>query len=190
MDSLKVATGYAVLIFVGVLGLMILWRIYQGEINLSRLITDENGEASMSRFQLLVFTFVIALSLFLVVVGQPTPKFPELPGSILSLLGISASSYLVSKGISSAADVQPRTTISISPANAEVAPGQKVQFAAAVSGQPGRRIIWSIDAPAKGSIDPMGLLTADYDVEPGSTITVRASTDEESTAAGVRVVKA
>jgi len=188
MESLKVVTGYAVLIFVGALGFLILWRILQGRIDLSRLITDETGDASMSRFQLLVFTFVIALSLFLVVVGQPSPSFPDLPGSILSLLGISASSYLVSKGISSASDVKPRATISISPPHTRVIPGGSVQLAAAISGQPNRLVIWSIDAPAKGSIDASGLLRADPDAIPGESITVRASTDEGSASATVDVM--
>jgi hypothetical protein len=53
----------------------------------------------MSRFQLLVFTFVIALSLFLMVVAQNGTKFPEIPANVLTLLGISASTYAVSKGI-------------------------------------------------------------------------------------------
>jgi hypothetical protein len=188
MEGLKIATGYAVLVFVALLGAMILWRILDGKIDLSRLITDESGDASMSRFQLLIFTFVIALSLFLVVVGQEQPKFPDLPGSILSLLGISASSYLVSKGISSASDVTPRTVITISPAAPTVAPGGTVQFAAAISGQPTRSVTWSIDAPAKASIDSQGKMTADRELTTGEIITVRASSDEGSASAVVQVI--
>jgi hypothetical protein len=51
----------------------------------------------MSRFQLLVFTFVIALSFFLTVVCEC--KLPDVPANVLALLGISASTYGVSKGI-------------------------------------------------------------------------------------------
>jgi len=68
-----------------------------GHIDLSRLISEPNGDASISRFQFLVFTFVIALCLFLVVAHDY--QFPDVPGSVLALLGISGSSFLVSKGI-------------------------------------------------------------------------------------------
>ncbi len=183
MDYLKVATGYALLIFMSSLAVLILWRIVDGEIDLGSLVTDPTtGDASMSRLQLLIFTFVIALSLFLVVVGQDIPKFPDLPGSILSLLGISASSYLVSKGISNASDVTPHTTITISPVNPQVSPGGSVQLAAAISGKPNRSAIWSIESPAKGTIDSSGLLKADLDATPGDIIRVRASADDDGAA--------
>ncbi len=64
----------------------------------------------MSRFQLLIFTFVIAVSFFLVVIsnvkirqsgdksGNPA-GLPEVPRGVLALLGISASSYAVGKAI-------------------------------------------------------------------------------------------
>lgn len=61
------------------------------------LINESSGEASMSRFQLLIFTFVIAMSLFLIIIHEM--KFPEIPGSVWTLLGISGGSYLISKGI-------------------------------------------------------------------------------------------
>lgn len=51
----------------------------------------------MSRFQLLIFTFVIAMSLFLMVANNM--KFPEIPNGVWALLGISGGSYVVSKGI-------------------------------------------------------------------------------------------
>src|SRR5207253_10702956 len=98
--NVTVAVTWVALGFMALLGVAILWFIFTGKIDLSRLISEPNGDASMSRFQLLIFTFVIALSLFLVIVAKSTPAFPpEIPGSILALLGISASSYVVSKGI-------------------------------------------------------------------------------------------
>lgn len=60
--------------------------------------TGGGSKASMSRFQLLVFTFVIAISLFLIVVNSKD-KFPDIPTNVLLLLGISATTYGVSKGI-------------------------------------------------------------------------------------------
>src|SRR5439155_23966782 len=56
---LALVCGYTVSIFIGILGLLIVWRIVDGTIDLSRLISEPNGDASMSRFQFLVFTFVI-----------------------------------------------------------------------------------------------------------------------------------
>jgi hypothetical protein len=44
-------------------------------------------------------TFVIALSLFLIIVAGDKPAFPPIPGQILALLGISGGSYVVAKGI-------------------------------------------------------------------------------------------
>ena len=62
----------------------------------------------MSRFQLLIFTLVIALSLFLVVVSNM--KFPDsIPPEILTLLGISSTTFAVSKGIQSGSN-QSSTT--------------------------------------------------------------------------------
>ena len=52
----------------------------------------------MSRFQLLIFTFVIAISLF-VLVEANRGSIPDIPSGVLTLLGISASTYAVSKGI-------------------------------------------------------------------------------------------
>ena len=97
-ERLTMTIGYALLVLIFLFGMVILVEIIRGNIDLSTLLS-EDGKASMSRFQLLVFTFVIALSLFLMVVAQNGAKFPEIPGNVLTLLGISASTYAVSKGI-------------------------------------------------------------------------------------------
>jgi hypothetical protein len=82
---------------------MVLAAIASGKIDISHLLEEKSpdgatGAASMSRFQLLIFTFVIALSLFLIVVN--TGGFPDkIPPEVLTLLGISATTYAVSKGI-------------------------------------------------------------------------------------------
>ena len=67
------------------------------KIDISKLLTEDGGGASMSRFQLLIFTFVIALSFFLIVVCDC--KFPEIPANVLALPGISTPTYGASKGI-------------------------------------------------------------------------------------------
>jgi hypothetical protein len=116
-DRLKLATGYALLIFLFFLSIVVLLEIIRNKIDLSQMLEELSGGASMSRFQLLVFTFVIAFSLFLIVVNKGA--FPDLPGNVLALLGVSASTYAVSKGLqiasgdvgtSSASDTGPKAT--------------------------------------------------------------------------------
>ncbi|MGC1907663.1 MAG: hypothetical protein WA715_27820 [Candidatus Acidiferrum sp.] len=97
MEFLKELIGYMGCGVVGLLAIAVIWKIFNGEINLDLLISEKTGEASMSRFQLLIFTFVIGLSFFLIVVSNA--KLPDIPGGVLGLLGISASSYTVSKAI-------------------------------------------------------------------------------------------
>jgi hypothetical protein len=92
--------GYIFCIFFGALAATILVWIWRGKINLSALINEANGQASMSRFQLLIFTFVIAISLFELVEKRSDGTFPDIPQGVLTLLGISASTYAVGKGIS------------------------------------------------------------------------------------------
>jgi hypothetical protein len=162
ISTLTLVAGYLVCGLVGILGVLVLWNIADGRIDLSRLISEPNGDASLSRFQFLVFTFVIALSLFLVIVSAERPSFPDIPGTVLSLLGISASSYLVSKGIqfSDPAGVADRSTdIVISPATAIVRYGQTQQFKADVPRKPGSTVKWQVIAGI-GTISAAGLYTA------------------------------
>jgi len=84
------------------LEVFVIWLILTGRIKLERLISDPDGSASLARFQFLVFTFVIATSFFLVVIGQDPPGFPDrIPPEVLVLLGLSGGSYLISQGIQS-----------------------------------------------------------------------------------------
>lgn len=99
LDRLTVVVGYVTLMLLFFFGLMVLFAIARGTIDLSHLLSEAGGGASMSRFQLMIFTFVIAFSLFLMIVSSKPMKFPVVPAEILTLLGISASTYAVSKGI-------------------------------------------------------------------------------------------
>ncbi|MBF8276157.1 MAG: hypothetical protein HW390_1230 [Candidatus Brocadiaceae bacterium] len=104
MDAAKLVTAWIIPVFIGLLGLLVLYKIYTDKIKLEGLINESNsdgsaGLASMSRFQFLIFTFVIAMSL--VVITIATGKFPEIPNGVWALLGISGGSYVVSKGIQS-----------------------------------------------------------------------------------------
>jgi hypothetical protein len=100
MDSLRMAVGWVTLAVVGLLGVYVLWGVWSGKINLQNVISDKkNNAASMGRFQVLIFTFVVALSFLYFVTSADATGFPEIPGSVLTLLGISGSAFLVSKGI-------------------------------------------------------------------------------------------
>jgi hypothetical protein len=98
MELLTLVVGWILAIFVGALGALVLFRMFRNQINLNLLISEPNGDASLSRFQFLVFTFVIAMGFFLITL-QNKGEFPKIPPEVLALLGISATSYVVSKGI-------------------------------------------------------------------------------------------
>jgi hypothetical protein len=106
--KVKAAIQYGMLVLLFLFGFLVLAAIATGRIDISTLIAEDGGGASMSRFQLLIFTFVIALSFFLVVVCEC--KFPEVPPNVLTLLGISATTYGVSKGIQASSGLKGKNT--------------------------------------------------------------------------------
>jgi hypothetical protein len=172
IDTLILVIGYVLCGLIGLLGIAILWRIADNSIDLSRLISEANGDASMSRFQFLVFTFVISLSLFLVIAagkpGQNKPGLPDsIPAGILTLLGISGSSYAVGKAISysdpAGLEEQP-VTVTISPATVTLKYGQKQQFSTTITRDPDAKVKWEIVAGATGAegsnISDAGLFSA------------------------------
>ena len=117
MNLLGQVFGFVLCAFVGLLGATIIVWIWQGKIDLSALISESNGQASMSRFQLLIFTFVIAIGLYeLIELRVNTTGFPDIPNGVLTLLGISASTYAVGKGISYS---QPQTLLTPPASNAD-----------------------------------------------------------------------
>ena len=87
---------------------VILWKIIRNDIRLEGLISEppdpENPKlppkASLSRFQFLLFTFVIAGLYLLLCIEAGT--FIEIPTNVLGLIGISGGSFVVSKGIGTA----------------------------------------------------------------------------------------
>jgi uncharacterized BrkB/YihY/UPF0761 family membrane protein len=114
---LALVMGWTVTILVGAFALAIIFKMVKGDINLMYLIAGVDGDASLSRFQFLIFTFVIALGLFLIILSQsPVPAFPAtIPGGILALLGISGGSYVTSKAVDANASkptvVIPQTVV-------------------------------------------------------------------------------
>lgn len=88
---------YVIAGFLALLQGLIIWKMANNDINLKFLISDEKGDASLSRFQFLLFTFVVAVGLvYLTVQGE---GFPKLDNGVLVLLGISSASYALGKGL-------------------------------------------------------------------------------------------
>jgi hypothetical protein len=92
--------------------LAIAWRIWTDRIDLSFLLAEPvepdvasavavTPKASLSRFQFLIFTFVIA-GVYLVLCLE-SGRFVEIPQNVILLLGVSGTSYAASKGIQAAA---------------------------------------------------------------------------------------
>ena len=120
MPTLALVGGYIVVILVGLLGLAVVWMIYTGRIDLKLLVCEKDGPASMSRFQFLIFTFVVGMCIL--VLTLESGEFPRLDANILGLLGISGGSYLVSKGIQRSRDDDAANGTSSSQPKGKVAP--------------------------------------------------------------------
>ena len=96
---LALVMGWIITVLIAAFALAIIYKMIRGDINLMYLISGTDGDASLSRFQFLIFTFVIALGLFLIILSASPPSFPAIPGGILALLGISGGSYVTSKAV-------------------------------------------------------------------------------------------
>ncbi|MCH8303650.1 MAG: hypothetical protein IIB94_00810 [Candidatus Marinimicrobia bacterium] len=74
-------------IFIIFIGLIVAWKILRGEIDMTKVISEEGSDkASLSRFQMLVWTFIVGLSFLYLVILNDT--LPDIPNAVLSLLGI------------------------------------------------------------------------------------------------------
>ncbi|MBR0708684.1 MULTISPECIES: hypothetical protein [Bradyrhizobium] len=85
---------------------LVLWKLYRDSDALTGLLSEPQApndpsppKASLSRFQFLIFTFVIAGLYLLLCIEAGT--LIEIPGNVLALLGISGGTYVVSKTVSS-----------------------------------------------------------------------------------------
>ncbi len=106
---------------------LVLWKIFRDPDALRGLLSEppvpgvtDEPKASLSRFQFLIFTFVIAGLYLLLCIEAGT--LIEIPGNVLALLGISGGTYVVSKTVTAserkpAAPPAPRTRRKV--ANAE-----------------------------------------------------------------------
>ncbi|MGY0714677.1 hypothetical protein [Azospirillum argentinense] len=92
------AVGFVVLAVLGVYGFVVIRRMWSGAIDLRYLISESDGKASISRFQFLIFTFVVAGSLLAVTLTRGA--FPvSIPQEVLWLLGISTLGYIGGKTV-------------------------------------------------------------------------------------------
>ncbi|MGH6871331.1 MAG: hypothetical protein ACREHE_07485 [Rhizomicrobium sp.] len=81
-----------------VIGLVIAWKILTDKIDITYLLAEpDSGKASISRFQFLLFAFVVAG--LLLMLSIESGAFVEVPQSVLVLLGLSGGGYVASKTI-------------------------------------------------------------------------------------------
>ena len=92
---LQQTAGWVAVGFMAIAFIIILWKMAFNHIDLKKLISEENGQASLSRFQFLIFTFVIAMGLLVIILDSGA--FPAIGSDVFGLLGISAGSYVASK---------------------------------------------------------------------------------------------
>jgi hypothetical protein len=106
----------SIMILIMTFSLVIAWKLASGKIDLRYLLSEpadptatrpdgqppEEPKASISRFQFLIFTFVIA-GVYLVLCLE-SGRFVDIPENVILLLGVSGTSYAASKGIKAAAD--------------------------------------------------------------------------------------
>ena len=150
--TLGFALGWVGSILVGLLGMAVIYRMFTGTIDLSKLVSEGNGDASMARFQFLVFTFVITLCLLVITVSNSSgPQFPtNIPPEILGLLGISAGSYVISKSLQNNQTGPNGTdnTVANQTAAAAAPPVSATVTPAAVAGVAGQGFTLTAAAPA------------------------------------------
>ena len=101
-SELAMFVGVALVVILCLFAAVIFWLILVNRINLDSLLAEANGKASLSRFQLLLFTFVIAGLYLLLSIESGT--LIDIPNNVLGLLGLSSGSYLISKGVQSGVD--------------------------------------------------------------------------------------
>jgi|HubBroStandDraft_5_1064220.scaffolds.fasta_scaffold506516_2 hypothetical protein len=105
MPSFAVVVGIVGTLIIGCIAGTVVWRMWTNQINLSQLLSDDPS-TSMSRFQFLVFTFIIGLSYLLLVITRISAaegqlekvadlskladllkELPGVPGGVLGLMG-------------------------------------------------------------------------------------------------------
>ena len=60
MPTLTLVVGIAGVIIIGLIALVVVWDLWGGIIDLTKLLSGDDS-ASLSRFQFLIFTFIVGL---------------------------------------------------------------------------------------------------------------------------------
>jgi hypothetical protein len=110
MNTFALVVGIVGTVIIGLIAAIVVKHLWAGTIDLSQLLSDSN-KTSLSRFQFLIFTFIIGLSYLLLVIARlahattatELTGLPEVSNGVLGLIGISAGSYVAGKGIEKAA---------------------------------------------------------------------------------------
>ncbi len=100
--------------------------------DMSKLLCAEDGIASMSRFQLLLFTFAIAGGYYYLLIENS--GFPVVNPGAMALLGLSAGTYAISKGIQASRDTALSSGSPTTPAQPPAQPAGQGAAAAAAAG--------------------------------------------------------
>jgi hypothetical protein len=105
MHNLALAIGSVGIVIIGGIAGVVVRDLWTGKIDLTKLLSGDDA-ASLSRFQFLIFTFIIGLSYLYVAVDAQT--LPDVQNA-WALLGISGGSYVLGKGIQISADTAVKT---------------------------------------------------------------------------------
>lgn len=96
--NLAFVIAIVVTVIILAIGLVIAWKMLTDKIDISSLLEEpDSSKASISRFQFLLFAFVVAG--LLLMLSIESGAFVEVPQSVLILLGISGGGYVASKTI-------------------------------------------------------------------------------------------
>lgn len=102
---ISLASFAVITLIVLALAFIVLWKIWKNQISLIGLLAEmpppgapvADSKASLSRFQMLIFTFVIA-GLFMML-SIESGEFVEIPQNVLILLGISGGTYVLAQTV-------------------------------------------------------------------------------------------
>jgi hypothetical protein len=131
MSLFSLLVGIVGTALIGLIAAIVVGNMLVGRIDLSKLLSGD-AAASLSRFQFLVFTFVIALSYLLmtIVAADKGSGLPQVPEGVWALLGISGGSYVLGKGIQHAAETsQANAAVNAAAAAQQGAPAVAAQQA-------------------------------------------------------------
>jgi len=101
VDTNTAVAVFTYVLAAGFLGIfaVVVWKMFDNTMDLSKMLCEPSGKASLSRFQLLVMTLVIA-GLY-VILSIENGQLIDVPNGALILLAISGMTFLVSKNIGS-----------------------------------------------------------------------------------------